>query len=147
MVHLLRAHPVEQTQELCDTLQDAWLDTVRQLLGQPTITADQLHLARLPVIAGGLGLPHLPTLALAARESCIATLPRAAHTDPFSETLVRQEGKYLLERLRGVSEKHPAQMAGDLLEAPTGLSLRRHSRKLTRSIHSQSGKRPLETKG
>ena len=49
VVHLLRAHPVEQTQEMCDTLQDALLDTVRQLLGQPTITADQLHLAKLPV--------------------------------------------------------------------------------------------------
>ena len=80
-VHLLRAHPVEQTQETCDTLQDSLLDTVRQLLGQPTITADQLHLAKLPVTAGGLGLPRLPTLALVARTSCIATLPRAAHTD------------------------------------------------------------------
>ena len=61
VVHLLRAHPVEQTQEMCDTLQDALLDTVRQLMGQPAFTADQLHLAKLPVTAGGLGLPHLPT--------------------------------------------------------------------------------------
>ena len=83
VIHLLRAHPVEQTQEMCDTLQDALLDTVRQLLGQPTITADQLHLAKLPVTAGGLGLPHLPTLVLIARASCIATLPRADHTDSF----------------------------------------------------------------
>ena len=105
VVHLLRAHPVEQTQEMCDTLQDALLDTVRQLLGQPTITADQLHLAKLPVTAGGLGLPHIPTLALIARASCIATLPRAAHTDSFRHTLVRQEGDFLLERLRGISEK------------------------------------------
>ena len=30
VVHLLRAHPVEQTQEMCDTLQDALIDTVRQ---------------------------------------------------------------------------------------------------------------------
>ena len=63
VVHLLRAHPVEQTQEMCDTLQDALLDTVRQLMGQTAFTADQLHLAKLPVTAGGLGLPHLPTLA------------------------------------------------------------------------------------
>ena len=56
VVHLLRAHPVEQTQELRDTLQDALLDTVRQLLGQPGLTADQLQLAKLPVTAGGLGL-------------------------------------------------------------------------------------------
>ena len=63
------------TEEMCDTLQDALLDTVRQLMGQPAFTADQLHLARLPVTAGGLGLPHLPTLALIARAACIALCP------------------------------------------------------------------------
>ena len=138
VVHLLRAHPVEQTlthyKMHCWTLSDSYWAN----LGQPTITADQLHLSRLPVTAGGLGLPHLPTLTFVARASCIATLSRAAHTDPFRETLVRQEGEYLLERLRGVNEKHPAQMAGDLLEAPTGLSLRHLSRKFTRSIHSKA---------
>ena len=46
---------------------------------------------------GGLGLPHLPTLALIARASCIATLPRAAHADPFRQSLVRQEGEHLFE--------------------------------------------------
>ena len=138
VVHLLRAHPVEQTQEMCDTLQDALLNTVRQLLGQPTLTADQLHLAKLPVTAGGLGLPHLPTLALIARASCIATLPRAAYADSFRHALVRQEGDSLLECLRGISEKHPAQMAGDLMDAPPGLSLRHLSHKLTKSIHSRA---------
>ena len=59
VVPLLRAHPVKQTQEMCDTWQDALIDTVRQSLGQPAITADQLHLAKLPVTAGGLGLLHL----------------------------------------------------------------------------------------
>ena len=58
---------------MCDTLQDALIDTVRQLIGQPGITADQLQLAKLPVTAGGLGLLDLPTLALVARASCIAT--------------------------------------------------------------------------
>ena len=121
VVHLLRAHPVEQTQEMCDTLQDALVDTVRQLLGQPCLSADQILLAKLPVTAGGLGLPDLPTLALVARASCIATPPRAERTDPFRTELVRQEGGLLLERLRSISEKHPAQMAGDLSEPPPGL--------------------------
>ena len=121
-----------------DNLQDALLDIVRQLPGQPSLTADQLHLARLPVTAGGLGLHHLPTLALIARTSCLATFPRAAHTDSFRLFFVRQEGDLLLERLRGLSEKHSAQMAGDLMDAPSGLSLRHLSRKLTRSIHSKA---------
>ena len=118
VVHLLRAHPVDQTQEMCQNLQDALLNTVRQLMGQPALTADQLHLAKLPVTAGGLGLPDLPVLALIARTACIATLPRAAHTDSFRHDLIRQEGDDLLERLRGLSERHPTQMAGDLSDPP-----------------------------
>ena len=96
------------------------MDIVRQFLGQPVLTADQLHLARLPVTAGGLGLPRLPTLVLFARASCIATLPRAAQTDPLWEALVRQEGAHLRERLRDISEKPPAQMAGDRKRAEYG---------------------------
>ena len=49
---------MEQTQEMCDTPQDALLDTVRQLLGQPTITADQLHLAKLPGDCWGVRTLH-----------------------------------------------------------------------------------------
>ena len=138
VVHLLRAHPVEQTQEMCDNLQNALLNTVRQLMGQPGFTADQLHLAKLPVTAGGLGLPDLPVMALIARTACIATLPRAEQTDPFRQQLICQEGGILLERLRGLSERHPSQMAGDLSNPPPGLSLRHLSRKLTKSIQSRA---------
>ena len=62
----------------------------------------------------------------------------AAQTDPFREAPVRQEGAHLFDSLRDISEKPPAQMAGDLLEAPAGLSLRHLSRKLTRSIYSKA---------
>ena len=123
---------------MCDTLQDALVDTVRQLMGQPYISAVQVQLAKLPVTAGGLGLPDLPTLALVARASCIATLPRAERMDSFRKELVKQEGTLLLERLRGISERHPTQMAGDLSKPPPGLSLRHLSRKLTKSIQSRA---------
>ena len=99
---------LRQFATIYDALQDALIDTVRQLLGQPTITADQLHLAKLPVTAGGLGLPHLPTLALVARASCIATLPRAVHTDSFRRHLVRQEGDLMLNRLLRPQRKTPS---------------------------------------
>ena len=49
-----------------------------------------------------------------------------------------QEGGSLLERLRGLSERHPTQMAGDLSEPPPGFSLRHLSRKLTKSIQSRA---------
>ena len=138
VVHLLRAHPVEQTQEMCDTLQDALVNAVRQLMGQPYISADQLQLAKLPVTAGGLGLPDLPTLALAARASCIATLPRAEHTDSFRKELVKQEGTLLLDRLRGISDRHPTQMAGDVLS---------HHPALASDTHITSNQRLMEEAG
>ena len=62
---------------MCDTLQDALLDTVRQLLGQPTITADQLHLARLPVTAGGLGFRR--------RGTSLRTPPRHQQETPRAD--------------------------------------------------------------
>ena len=49
-----------------------------------------------------------------------------------------QEGGMLLERLRGLSERHPTQMAGDLSDPPPGLSHRHLSRKLTKSIQSRA---------
>ena len=82
--------------------QDALIDAVRQCLGQPIITADQVHVAQLPVTGGGLGLPHLPTLPLVARASCLETLPRAAHAQQFREDLVTQEGPRLVERRHAV---------------------------------------------
>ena len=57
VVHMLRAHPVSDARELCETLQDTLQDTVRQCVDQPSITVDQWDLARLPIQAGGLYLP------------------------------------------------------------------------------------------
>ena len=99
----------------------------------PIITADQLQVAHLLVTAGRLGLPHLQTFTLVARIACLATCAQQ-----FSEDLVRQERPQLLERLRDLSEHPPAQMAGDLLEAPAGLSLLHLSRELTRSNQSKA---------
>ena len=84
---------------------------------------------------GGNGTSTLTNISPASQgllHSHSESLPRAVHTDPFRETVVR------LEHLRDISEKHPTHMAGDLLEAPVGLSLRHLSKKLTRSIHSKA---------
>ena len=72
VIHLLRAHPVSETTELTEMLQEGLRDAVRQLMGVPSSDADQLHVARLPVSAGGLGLPHLPSLVVIARCSALA---------------------------------------------------------------------------
>ena len=88
VVHLLRAHPVSETAELTEMLQEGLQDAVRQLMGVPYTTADQLRVARLPVSVGGLGVPHLPSLAVIARCSALATMPRASDTARYRQTLI-----------------------------------------------------------
>ena len=136
VVHLLRAHPVSETTELTEMLQEGLQDAVRQLMGVPSTHADQLHVARLPVSAGGLGLPHLPSLAVIARCSALATMPRAADTASYRQTLLDSESDMLFHRLRDVCDRDPVTLAGNLVDPPPGLSLRHLSRKLTHSRDS-----------
>ena len=136
VVHLLRAHPVSETTELTEILQEGLQDAVRQLVGTPSTTADQLAVARLPVSAGGLGLPHLPSLAVIARSAALATMPRALDTASYRQNLIDAERSDLFHRLRDVCDREPSTLAGNLVDPPQGLSLRHLSRKLTHSRDS-----------
>ena len=136
VVHLLRAHPISETAELTEILQEGLQDAVRQLMGIPSDTADQLSVARLPVSAGGLGLPHLPSLAVIARCAALATMPRASDTALYRQTLTDSERDNLFHRLRDVCDREPSTLAGNLVDPPQGLSLRHLSRKLTHSRDS-----------
>ena len=136
VVHLLRAHPVSDTRELCETLQDMLQDTVRQCIDKPAISAEQWDLARLPIQAGGLYLPHLPSLAVIARTAALATMPRASHTTRYRQNLLQEERAELFSRLRGFCHTEPTAVAGNLDDPPQGMSLRHLSRKLTQSRDS-----------
>ena len=117
VIHLLRAHPSQRRRSF---LQEGLQDTVRQLLGVPSTAADQLRVARLPVSAGGLGLPHLPSLAVIARCAALATLPRASDTARYRQTLLDSETDLLFHRLRDVCDRDLATLAGNLVEPPRG---------------------------
>ena len=142
VVHLLRAHPISETAELTEILQEGLQDAVRQLIGVPSTTADQLAVARLPVSAGGLGLPHLPSLAVIARCAALATTPRASDTALYRQTLIDSERNNLFHRLRDVCDREPSTLASNLVDPPQGLSLRHLSRKLT---HSRAAIQRLST--
>ena len=120
VVHLLRAHPVSETAELTEILQEGLQDAVRQLIGIPSTTADQLAVARLPVSAGGLGLPHLPSLAVIARCAALATMPRASDTALYRQALIDSESSTLFHRLRDVCDREPSTLAGNLVDPPPG---------------------------
>ena len=136
VIHLLRAHPISETAELTEILQEGLQDAVRQLIGIPSTTADQLSVARLPVSAGGLGLPHLPSLAVISSCAALATMPRASDTALYRQTLIDSERNELFHRLRDVCDREPSTLAGNLVDPPQGLSLRHLSRKLTHSRDS-----------
>ena len=122
--------------QLCETFQDLLQDTVRQCIDQPAITADQWDLARLPIQAGGLYLPHLPSLAVIARTAALATMPRASRTASYRHNLLKEERAELFACLRGFCHTEPTAVAGNLDDPPPGMSLRHLSRKLTQSRDS-----------
>ena len=84
----------------------ALLDTVRQCIGITKLTAVQLEVDY-PVSAGGLWLPHLPTLAFIACAAALATLPRAKATDSYRRQLLDSEGLLLFEHLRTLCNRSP----------------------------------------
>ena len=75
ILHLLRGQAIEHTTELCESLTVQMRTTLRNWLGHPALNATHWHLAHLPITAGGLGLPDLHALALAARTAAPATIP------------------------------------------------------------------------
>ena len=107
-------------------------------MGQHGFTADQLHLAKLPVTAGGLGLPDLPTLALVARTSCIATLPGQTILNPFVKILSDKKGACSWNASEASVNGIPPKWLVTSRMQPPGLSLRHLSRKLTKSIQSRA---------
>ena len=62
VVHLLRAHPVSETAELTEILQEGLQGAIRQLMGIPSTTADQLAVAGLPVVLEDLACLTSPPL-------------------------------------------------------------------------------------
>ena len=105
---------MSDTWELCETLQDLLQDTVKQCINKPAISADQWDLARLPIQARGLYLPHLPSLAVIARTAALATMPRASHTTRYRQNLLQEERMELFARLRGFCHTEPTAVAGNL---------------------------------
>ena len=97
---------------------------------------DQWDLARLPIQAGGLYLPHLPRLAVIARTAALATMPTASRTTSYRHNLLKEERAELFARLRGFCHTEPTALAGDLDDTLQGMSLRHLSRKLTQSRDS-----------
>ena len=120
VVHFLRANPVSETAELTEILQEGLQDTLRQCMGVPATTANQLHAARLPVSAGSLGLFHLPSLAVIAHCMALATMPRASDTAAYRQSLLDNQTEELFHRLRDVCDRETATRAGNMVDPPPG---------------------------
>ena len=85
ILHLLRGQATDHTTELCESLTTQMRLTLRSWLGHPALTAAHWNLAHLPITAGGLGLPDLHALALAARTAALATIPGAEPLAAYKE--------------------------------------------------------------
>ena len=63
LAHLLGAHLVEQTTEMCDILQETLQKTIRQCVGVTQATADQLEVAK-PLAQAGDYICHISQVQL-----------------------------------------------------------------------------------
>ena len=105
---------------------------------RPGLPVKQQCLAHLPITAGGLGLPDLQALALAARTAALAIIPNEAQLAAYKEELIEREGPRLLDQLQARLAHPIAELVGDLRHMPVGKSTRQLSRKLMHSIHQHS---------
>ena len=138
ILHLLRGQATEHTAELCETLTTHMHMVLRNWLGHPALNAANWRLAHLPITAGGLGLPDLQALALAARTAALATIPNEGQLAAYKEDLLDREGPALLHQLQARLAHPVAELVGDLRHMPAGKSTRQLSRKLMHSIHQHS---------
>ena len=138
ILHLLRGHATEHTTELSETLTTHMRTVLRNWLGHPALTAANWGLAHLPITAGGLGLPDLQALALAARTAALATIPNEGQLAAYKEELLAREGPALLDQLQARLAHPVAELVGDLRHIPAGKSTRQLSRKLMH-INTVSG--------
>ena len=86
-VHLMRAYPVEVTQESFERVDTELRQTLKDWLNEPVLTADQLNIAHLPPDFGGLGWPCLGAETPLFRATSLYT---ASREDP-------ELAQYLLE--------------------------------------------------
>ena len=112
--------------------------TLQSWLGHPALNATHWNLAHLPITAGGLGLPDLQALALAACTAALATVPDEGPLAAYKEELLARESPALLAQLQARLAHPVAELAGHLLQMPEGKSTRQLSRKLMHSIHLHS---------
>ena len=75
-LHLLRQLPWQMTQAFAEQVDSLLYATLARLCGLTALNATQKNICSLPVSHGGLGLPAVPSLALAARISLLATIPK-----------------------------------------------------------------------
>ena len=119
-LHLLRGQATEHATELCETLTTHMRTVLRNWLGHPALTAANWGLAHLPITAGGLGLPDLQALALAARTAALATIPNEGQLAAYKEELLAREGPALLAAMRHAWARNRPTDGGTAASSYTG---------------------------
>ena len=136
-LHLLRQLPPNLTQEYTETVQDLFQNTLQTLLHLPALSPPHKRVIALPLAHGGLAFPHLPTLAIAARISMLATIPRTPANRAFFDSHLRDELNRLGTQFDDLIEGRTADVLGQIAEPPPGRSFRGLQKKLMAQHHTQ----------
>ena len=116
-------HP-NLTQEYTETVQDLFHNTLQTLLRLPALEPPHKRIITLPIAHGGMAFPHLPTLAIAARISMLATIPRTPANHTFFHSHLRDELNHLGTQFDALIEGRTADILGQIAEPPPGRSFR-----------------------
>ena len=136
-LHLLRQLPPNLTQEYTETVQDLLLNTLQTLLRLSTLTPPQKRVITLPLAHGGLAFPHLPTLAIAARISMLATVPRTPANRAFFDSHLRDELTHLGAQFDELIDGRTADILGQIADPPPGRSFRGLQKRLMTQHYTQ----------
>ena len=120
--HLLRALPAPLSRSWTESLQVIYDEALSNLGQLPALDANQKLLRSLPLSRGGLGLPDLGDLALAARLAALATIPNHPKAQLYKDRCIQQEAEQLTQRIETITGAPTQPIIGSVHQLPEGRS-------------------------
>ena len=135
ITHILRALPVSLSRQWAETIQPLFDDCFATITNTTHLDGHQQRLRSLPLNKGGLGLPNLGELALAARLASLASISEHARAHHYKTSCINQEARELALRIEDVTGAPTQPIIGTVQQLPEGQSHKGLQQKLSNLFH------------
>ena len=133
--HLLRSLPAPLTRSWVESLQPLMDESLAQIAGLPLLSHAQDKLRSLPISKGGLALPDLGDLAMAARLAALAAIPGHPNAADYKRKCIDDEAADLTARLNALTRSSVVPIVGTVHNLPEGRSHKGLQHKLCHAIY------------